>query len=57
VTGNLGAQGDASWTIFGMPGSEAWFGWIGEIVAYARLVTASEIERTEQYLVRKWGIR
>jgi hypothetical protein len=58
ASGSLGHTGDASWTVFAFPGgSEAWMGWIGEIVAYARLLTASEIQLTESYLTRKWGVQ
>jgi hypothetical protein len=55
VTGNLGAQADTQWEVFRF-GGEQWYGWIGEIVAYARLCTASEIALTEAYLIRKWGL-
>jgi hypothetical protein len=55
VSGSVGAQADTQWTVFQF-GGEQWYGWVGEIVAYARLVTASEIQLTEAYLTRKWGI-
>jgi hypothetical protein len=55
VTGNLGAQNDTGWEVFRF-GGEQWFGWIGEIVAYARLLTPSELQLTERYLMRKWGL-
>ena len=32
-------------------------GWIGEIVVFSRVITATEITRVEQYLSQKWAIK
>lgn len=57
--GSTPAVGNSvSQSVFGLGLSESWYGWIGELIYYeSRALTTSELERTEQYLVRKWGIR
>jgi len=56
--GNVGAPGTApNQTVFGLAqANEPWHGWIGELLYYNRLLTTSELQRTESYLTRKWGI-
>lgn len=46
----------ASWDLGAREVSETWIGWIGEVVVYTRLLTASETERMSAYLLRKWGL-
>jgi hypothetical protein len=55
VAGGGGNSVDQS--LFGLGLSESWYGWVGEMITYdARTLTTSEIQRTESYLTRKWGI-
>jgi len=57
-TGAVGGNGNSvTGGAFGLGLSESWFGWIGELIVYdARALTASEIQRVEAYLMRKWGL-
>lgn len=55
VAGGGGNSVDQS--LFGLGLSESWFGWVGEMITYdARTLTTSEVQRTESYLTRKWGL-
>ena len=58
TAGGVGGNGNSTTHgVFGLGLSELWFGWIGELIIYdAVALTGSQVQRTEQYLARKWGL-